>query len=66
MFEAGNIVVLDNGKKIKLVNPVAQDKRAYGTFWIAPGYRWISSRQKFSSVIYSHLSKSEPRLTTCS
>jgi len=62
MFKAGDVVILANGRKIRLVAPVTRDERAYGTFWIAPGNRWITRRKTFSSVTYSHTSDKEPQI----
>ena len=66
LTKAGDVVVITEGpkkgSKVKLTRPVTRRDMAYGPRWEVPGYRWIESRQKFSSNAYSFSSGEEPRV----
>ena len=60
----GDVVILTEGPKkgckIKLASPVTKRDMAYGTRWDVPGWRWIESRQQFSSNLYVFSSDAKP------
>jgi hypothetical protein len=53
LYEAGEIIevtLIDSKKLIKLSAPPRPSRG--GGYWVAPGYRWIKSKKKFSTRAY--------------
>lgn len=46
--KAGDVVEVPGVGKVKLTRPMYRREWQGDVFWVAPGYRWIKSRQAFS------------------